>query len=921
MVGPNQSEPRDFSQHCPVCSIDLESENDFITHKSSSEHRVKWLKHWYQSNRLLLAQNKNGVEVRPAEGSLTDGVTFEENTGTLTLTLQPDSEKSLSLVVKNTGSEAIILRQVEALHSCPLVSLTDHYGVAQGQRFVRILAGVEYRVEVRSVAGNTLGVEQVPVAFQFKPDNSEFLLFIVRTVVVCVVDQVAQDAGITSPYKKLYPPPPLHHNYEFIPGIPLPLETNTSSHKATTVLLPYKYSKVLKHIASKGFNNKKVAPEYYEKAIKLREMMKAGLMEKNYGTWYSTMLWLEEMQMEVDIRLYNIEGARLKDVPHTTFNYPPCIELQVAGLAEKRPSVLKGDNVYVIQHGRRRPVFAGVVHQVNQASLYLAFDSRFMDIFVDNMKVNVEFEFNRHPMRVSHRALDISAGRLTHFTFPTTPPAPVLTDTLKVVAYNRKLETNKEQIQAIRNIVTGTSMPAPYIVFGPPGTGKTVTVVEAIKQVIKLRPQSRVMACAPSNAAADLIAERLLEHISSSQMLRLHAKSRVPSTIPAKLKNISNLDHDGVYMPQDSKLKEYRIIVCTMVTAAWLVGCGVPEGHMSHIFLDECGQSTEPETLVTLAGLAKKSTQVVLAGDPHQLGPVIRNTHVFSNNKLFQPNGLDKSFLERLMEREMYQPDEGKFNSLVVTKLINNYRSHKDILNQSNSMFYDSQLKVCADTVLSSSLCQWEYLPKKNFPLIFHSVKGKDEREGQSPSFFNSLEVSRVVDYVKKLLDTRNPKIKDSEIGVITPYRRQVEKLRIQLRKVRGADGIKIGSPEEFQGDERRVIVISTVRASADHLADDQFFRLGFLRNPKRFNVAVTRAKALLIVVGCPDILSLDKQWGGLLRFIQEQGGYCGPRIKKIDVDVNDIITRFENLGIHPVPGEEASAVELAEAPEWRTEH
>lgn len=70
---------------------------------------------------------------------------------------------------------------------------------------------------------------------------------------------------------------------------------------------------------------------------------------------------------------------------------------------------------------------------------------------------------------------------------------------------------------------------------------------------------------------------------------------------------------------------------------------------MTHIFLDECGQSTEPEALVALGGLVNKKSQVVLAGDPHQLGPVIRNTQVYSESKLFSPNGLGESFLALLV--------------------------------------------------------------------------------------------------------------------------------------------------------------------------------------------------------------------------------------------------------------------------------
>ncbi|KAG7167878.1 helicase mov-10-B.2-like [Homarus americanus] len=820
---------------CPICSVDFNSQEEFEEHKSSPQHRVRWLKHWYQTNRLLLAQDKNGVVICPQKNNDTTNVTFEERSGTVCVSLLPDSvHKSIPIVIKNTGKEPVILRQIEMLHSCPTVALNDHYGVVRGERFVRVLSGVEYPVDCHT-QGGSLGVLQVPVAFQFKPEQSDELFFIVRTVQVNVLDSVAQDSAATSPYEKPSTGYPLRHEFgSYIPGVPVVKQKSKNGLTEKIPLHLYKYKPSLKHIASKNFNPNKVAPNHQAETKKLKDMMKAGLGPHNYVDWFETMLWIEEMQMELDIRYYSIPEAQLRAVSPLIYSAASCVELEVLGLSENRPSILRGDNVYVTHLGKRKPVYAGCVHKVNDKSIYLAFD-----------------------------------------------PSP----------YNRKLENNKEQMLAVCNIVSGTSKPAPYIVFGPPGTGKTVTIVEAIKQVYKLQPNSRVLASAPK-------------------------------TIPDQLLDISNVKNYEINFPTGKKLQEYRIIVCTMVTAARIVSASLPSGHLTHVFLDECGHAMEPEAMVPLAGMLAKDSQVVLAGDPYQLGPVIRNSQCYSSEKLFSNNGLDKSYLERLMEMEMYQDKNGTFNHQVVTKLLNNYRSHKDILKEPNEMFYRSQLKVCADQVYVTSMCNWEHLPKKNFPLIFHAARGRDDREGTSPSFFNALEVSTVIGYVKKLLDTRSPKVMARDIGIITPYRRQVEKIRNQLRKVHNTNNLKVGSPEEFQGDERRVIIISTVRASADQLANDQVFKLGFLRNPKRFNVSVTRAKALLIIVGCPEILQLDEHWGKLLDFIRQRGGYRGHSYSRGGLDdFDDILTRFENLNLRPVLGEDVSARELAEAPEWRAEH
>lgn len=114
------------------------------------------------------------------------------------------------------------------------------------------------------------------------------------------------------------------------------------------------------------------------------------------------------------------------------------------------------------------------------------------------------------------------------------------------------------------------------------------------------------------------------------------------------------------------------------------------------------------------------------------------------------------------------------YDSRLLVKLVRNYRSHPDILKVPNDSFYLSELEACADVLVRESLCKWSELPKKDIPLIFHGVIGKDEREERSPSFFNTAEIAVVVDYVDKLLNTRPQKVLAKEIGIISPYRKQV---------------------------------------------------------------------------------------------------------------------------------------------------
>jgi helicase MOV-10 len=347
----------------------------------------------------------------------------------------------------------------------------------------------------------------------------------------------------------------------------------------------------------------------------------------------------------------------------------------------------------------------------------------------------------------------------------------------------------------------------------------------------------------------------------------------------------------------------------------------------------------EPECLVPVAGLLDHTDpsggQLVLAGDPQQLGPVLRS-------KTAIKYGLQMSFIERLMTQcKVYQQQSEpsvpngatRYDSHFVTKLIRNYRSHPDILKLPNEMFYDNDLQAMADEMMRSSLCQWEHLPTKGFPIIFEGIVGEDQREEDSPSFFNPQEAIMVNRYIEKLISTRGMiRINAKEIGVISPYKKQVEKIKTMLR-AKGFETVKVGSVEEFQGQERRIIIISTVRSNSAFLATDRDYNLGFLDNPKRFNVAITRAKALLIVIGNPKLLSRDKYWNMLLQFVCSRGGYTGIEYSDRSPadEAQSLLERIQGLGLHradaypdpPSVGDEEaiSEITLQQDPEWRPEH
>jgi helicase MOV-10 len=161
-------------------------------------------------------------------------------------------------------------------------------------------------------------------------------------------------------------------------------------------------------------------------------------------------------------------------------------------------------------------------------------------------------------------------------------------------------------------------------------------------------PGSRILATAPSNFAADVIAERLARFgIDTDAMFRLNALTRRGDRLPSSLVAFSCTGESGSDVPPISQLLKYRIIVSTCISSSLLFATGAPRGHFDYIFVDEAGYALEPEALVPILTIADESTRVVLSGDPKQLGPIVHSACASSF-------GFGKSFLERLMGTVAY---------------------------------------------------------------------------------------------------------------------------------------------------------------------------------------------------------------------------------------------------------------------------
>uniref|UniRef100_A0A670JAI5 RNA helicase Mov10l1 n=1 Tax=Podarcis muralis TaxID=64176 RepID=A0A670JAI5_PODMU len=594
----------------------------------------------------------------------------------------------------------------------------------------------------------------------------------------------------------------------------------------------------------------------------------------NYKAKFSALLWLEEIYEEMEIKELSMCGVTLEKNGNL-------LVLRVPGVAEGRPSLCIGVEFSIVLNSV----------DIHDEEVTLKLNPEFEQAY-NSEPMDVEFTVSRTTRRRCHFAVEqaihlgqkggifVSSHISDQFSYITICEKHFLIYTILNVVNGTSVSSrrncdffnpmlNEHQKLAVKRILSGECRPTPYILFGPPGTGKTVTVIEAILQIHYTIPDSRILVCAPSNSASDLVCSRLHDSnlLKPGVMVRVNASSRNEETLSDVIKLYSK-DGEDIW-----KASRFRIIIVTCSSAGMFYQIGIRLGHFTHAFLDEAGQASEPESLIPLGLISEVSGQIVLSGDPMQLGPVIKS-------RLASVYGLHISLLERLMSRPLYQRDEEAFgatesyNPLLITKLVKNYRSHAALLTLPSRLFYHKELEVCADPSVTNSLLGWNKLPRKGFPLVFHGMRGTETREGYNPSWFNPTEAVQVMFYCCLVAKSIYHTVSQKDIGVITPYQKQVEKIRILLRSVDLAD-IKVGSVEEFQGQEFLVIILSTVRSNETSFADEKQL-LGFLTNSKRFNVAITRPKALLIIVGNPHVLVRDACFSALLEYSLTNGAYIG---------------------------------------------
>lgn len=488
------------------------------------------------------------------------------------------------------------------------------------------------------------------------------------------------------------------------------------------------------------------------------------------------------------------------------------------------------------------------------------------------------------------------------------------------------------------------------MIFGPPGTGKTKTLVASVLELHRDSPSARILITAPSDAAADVIAKRLVQHYSPNELFRLNWWQRTSASLPNELILYSYLTATGDFdLPSPEQLQNFKIIISTCGTSGCIKDHVAP---FDVVIVDEASQVFESEVLIPLT-MASAEGISVIAGDTEQLSDNLRTPlfQIYDSYHSLQERLLQSPFYEDIKDQHCEEHHHFVFGSF----LCRNYRSHPDIFAVSSNLFYKNALLAAGDAQLINSLLEWTppqryqkmlkslSLPLENegneghikggnnnsqlhnnvntetldvdlkgdeelSPIHFIGVNGIHKHELDSPSFYNESEISTVVELCRDLTSSSTVSVEERDIGVIAAYRSQVLKLRVDLRKI-GLRNVNVGNVFDFQGQEVKVVIISTVLTSGKRITYEEGAnkeRSGLFGDHRRFNVAVTRGMALCVVVGDPYFLYSDSSWRAYIEACDAKSRYVGNDCKflarhvkeKDDEDADDLLNAAVQLSL-----------------------
>lgn len=408
------------------------------------------------------------------------------------------------------------------------------------------------------------------------------------------------------------------------------------------------------------------------------------------------------------------------------------------------------------------------------------------------------------------------------------------------------------------------------LIQGPPGTGKTKTAAAIIYKLHQISGES-VLVCAPSNIAADQLTltlgefpgirekivriyakNRILQGEMGAENFSLHIKVRerlsgryphLRSILADKSQRdltallLQNNITDNIKEMEKAIVASHSIICCTCATSM----SSKLRTHYPYVLIDEAGFASEPESLLPLL---RKSSHVVMVGDHKQLPPVVFSKQLAALN-------YGRSMFERLIERE-------EMPSQMLTK---QYRMHPELAAFPSQRFYKNLLTngVTADDRIMPAFESFKALYKATSPILYFHISGE---EGElDHSFFNSNEIQVVATVLAQLVSAG---MAATSIGVISPYEAQRKKLIefINSHPRIPDKNIEVKNVDGFQGREKDIIVFTSVRSN---VSGD----IGFLNEFRRLNVAITRAKYGLVMVGNKAVVKRNEDWRKLVEKLE----------------------------------------------------
>lgn len=447
---------------------------------------------------------------------------------------------------------------------------------------------------------------------------------------------------------------------------------------------------------------------------------------------------------------------------------------------------------------------------------------------------------------------------------------------------------NESQQLAVNKIISADHL---AVVHGPPGTGKTTTLVHAINSLAKHSDQ-KILVVAPSNTAVDLlteklaaeglkvirvgnparVSERLLAATLDHQMMG-HPEMKTIKTLKKQASEFKNMAHkykrsfgkaerdqrkalfDEAHKigKEVEKTEQYimdNLFTKAQIITATLVGANhytVRNLRYQTIVIDEAGQALEPACWIPIL----KAQKVILAGDHFQLSPTIKSNEAARN-------GLNTTLLEKMAS---LHPES-------VVLLNEQYRMHQDIMGYSSKVFYQNALK--AHHSVANQL-----LYTDDAPICFIDTAGcsfEEKLDGTSTT--NPDEAAFLVKHLTHLVDHLQTGHGDNpfpSIAIVSPYKQQVQVLNALINDndvlSPYSNQIAVNTIDSFQGQERDVVYISLTRSNADGT-------IGFLADTRRMNVAMTRARKKLVVVGDSATLSKSKFYADFIAYAEELGAY-----------------------------------------------